>query len=120
RLTPTSPILNTKYEIENINSGRIERVNKKIEETAKLIEFFKSYSVQPAEVNILLEQSGTPPMPRSQRLFNLLLRPQVNLKNLINAITALKEAVNAIPSGITESVIEQAEIATTYDGYLEK
>jgi tRNA uridine 5-carboxymethylaminomethyl modification enzyme len=118
RLSPDSPILrNTK---DRFNGGRIESANIKIRETARIIEFLKFYSVQPEEVNSVLEQLGTPPLARSQKLYNLLLRPQIQLMHLIEAIPALKMAISITPESISDSVKEQAEISTKYDGYIEK
>jgi tRNA uridine 5-carboxymethylaminomethyl modification enzyme len=118
RLTPNSPILRTlNYEL---NNRRVERVNQKIKETENLISFFKSYSVQPNEVNTVLEKLGTPALPRSQKLFNLLLRPQIQLANLVRTIPSLEMAIFNIPSELRDTVMEQSEISTKYDGYIEK
>jgi tRNA uridine 5-carboxymethylaminomethyl modification enzyme len=118
RLTNTSPIL--KNSNSQVNNNRKETVNKKIEETERLIYFFKSYSVQPEEVNSVLDGLGTPPLPRSQKLFNLLLRPQVQLNDFVEHISALNNAISEIPSELRAIVLEQAEISTKYDGYIEK
>jgi tRNA uridine 5-carboxymethylaminomethyl modification enzyme len=118
RLTRTSPILRENN--TELSNRRMARVQKKVEETEKLISFFKSYSVQPEEVNSILERLGTPLLPRSQKLFNLLLRPQVQLKDFIDCIPQLTNIISLISDELRQSVLEQAEITTKYDGYIEK
>jgi tRNA uridine 5-carboxymethylaminomethyl modification enzyme len=55
-----------------------------------------------------------------QKLYNLLLRPQVHIADFITAIPALAQTINEIPSEIRAIVTEQAEISVKYDGYIEK
>jgi tRNA uridine 5-carboxymethylaminomethyl modification enzyme len=120
RLTANSPIISRLESTNGVNTDRIYKVNQKIQETEKLIEFFKNYSVQPFEVNMLLEQLGTPALVRSQKLYNLLLRPQIKLSDLVEHIPALKRALSSISIEIIPSIVEQAEITTKYEGYIEK
>ena len=68
----------------------------------------------------MLELIGTPALPRPHKFFNLLLRPQVQLSDFVESIATLKEKIAEIPSKIRELVMEQAEISTKYDGYIEK
>ena len=48
-------------------------------------EFLKDKSIDPSEINTILVNKGTNEIPHSVKLHNLLLRPQVEIKDLIEA-----------------------------------
>jgi tRNA uridine 5-carboxymethylaminomethyl modification enzyme len=114
RLTPIG------HKLGLADDSRLENVERKIAETARLVSFFKNYSVNPDEINSALENLATEPLRQRQKLYNLLLRPQVHIADFITAIPALAQTINEIPSEIRAIVTEQAEISVKYDGYIEK
>jgi tRNA uridine 5-carboxymethylaminomethyl modification enzyme len=105
------------YKLGLAGLDRYTRVKKKIEETSATIEFLKSASVEPVEINDFLVSRGTEPLKQRQKLGNLLLRPQINLADYIQ-IPAFKHFISE--NSIDTEAINQAEILIKYEIYLEK
>lgn len=98
---------------------RMEKVNYKKNEFEKLVHYIKNLSVEPNEVNPVLEKAETPLINQKTKLGNLLLRPQIEIFKLIDAVHSLKLHVNEIEKNFTE-IIEEAEIFIKYEGYISK
>ena len=101
------------------SKNRIDLLDEKLLYRDKLISFIKKYSITPDAINGYLENRNTAPILQKTKLIDLLLRPQVNLKDIINLIPELNQSVNMIPSRSGE-IIEAAEIFIKYAGYIEK
>lgn len=96
------------------NAQRMRAVEKKINDAEKIIQYFKAESIEPAVINSKLEKLGTPAISQKVKLINLLLRPQVSIKDLIG-IVGFRE-IDEVP----DEACEQAEILMKYEGYIEK
>lgn len=94
---------------------RLAKVNEKIEETDKIIDFLKTTAVEPDEINDFLVSRGTEPIRQRQKLSNLLLRPQINIDDFKQFSTFLNFTGN-----LSKDSILQAEILLKYESYLEK
>ncbi len=112
RLTPLG------YEIGLADEERMKAVESKIVEYQLVIKKLRETSVSPEEINSWLMEIGTDPIRQKVRMVNILSRPQVTLKNMMEAVKGVSDAVTAI-TGEPE-VIEQAEINIKYEGYLER
>jgi tRNA uridine 5-carboxymethylaminomethyl modification enzyme len=77
---------------------------------------FRSISVSPELMNPYFETVGSAPMTQKQKLSQLVLRPGVGAKELINAIPDLREEF----AKYNPIALEQAEIQMKYDVYIEK
>ncbi len=104
------------YDIGLASEERLNRVNQKIENTEKIIKYLKNKSIDADVVNTILLEKGTNEIPHSVKLLNLLLRPQVELQDLIRADKDLATLV----AGMKKEDIEQAEINIKYESYLSK
>jgi tRNA uridine 5-carboxymethylaminomethyl modification enzyme len=98
---------------------RYQLLKEKIHKRDELIKFFKSYSVQPALVNDTLNKLGTSPLKQKRKLIDLVLRPQVTIYDLKEAIPDLKEIYNNTPKRANE-IFEASEILIKYSGYIER
>ena len=85
----------------------------------RIIEFCKTTSVKPKDVNSALEALGTTPLREGTKLIDLIARPQINLQNLSEIASGLKEILNA-PNNRKEEIAEAAEIRMKYKGYIER
>lgn len=95
---------------------RLNRVNEKIINTEKIINYLKNKSVEGDLVNQKLIEKGTNEIPHSVKLISLLLRPQIELKDLVAIDSNLKDFI----AGMKNEDIEQAEINVKYESYLNK
>jgi tRNA uridine 5-carboxymethylaminomethyl modification enzyme len=104
------------YELGLASEERMNKVNQKIENTEKIIKYLKSKSIEADVVNSTLLEKGTSEIPHSVKLINLLLRPQVELMDLVKTDKELQ----ALVSSMKKEDIEQAEINIKYESYLSK
>ncbi|MFB9841160.1 tRNA uridine-5-carboxymethylaminomethyl(34) synthesis enzyme MnmG [Mucilaginibacter ginsenosidivorans] len=110
RLTPIG------YELGLINDERMDKVNKKIEDSDKIVTFTKQVSIEASSASPLLEELGTAALSQNVKMFNLISRPQVSLNDLRKADNSLDELLNKFD----QETIEQAEIKIKYESYFEK
>ena len=101
-------------------SERYNRMKSKLEQVNHIIDFCKSYSIKPALINSALEQLGTTPLKEGCKLFDLINRPQITLSNISEHIKALKAELDKVENARKEEIIEAAEIAVKYSGYISR
>lgn len=99
-----------------ISDERLEKVNRKINESDKIVAFSKKQGIEMVTANSLLEDLGTSPLNQNVKIFSLLSRPQVG----INDIKSVSEPFREFLSEFNEETIEQAEIKIKYESYFEK
>lgn len=85
----------------------------------ELCRYLSETPVQPATVNPLLEAAGTSPLQHTMRLQDLVLRPQISIGQLAEAVPELKARIAQIPV-VRDEVVESAEIQIKYRGYIER
>ena len=112
RLTPRA------YELGLASKERFELVMKKKIQSDALIKFLSKESVSPESSEELLKKQGTSPLKQKIKMANLILRPQINLKHLMEIGSSLANYVK--DKKINDEVLEQAEILIKYEGYISK
>ncbi len=113
RLTPKA------HELGLANENRNNLLKEKLTYRDELIDFIRNYSVKPQYINSTLEQLGTTPLKQGMKLLDIVLRPQINLADLIEHIQPLKEICDNIPNRKKE-IVEAAQILLKYEGYIER
>jgi tRNA uridine 5-carboxymethylaminomethyl modification enzyme len=109
-----SPIAQ-KLGVDNMDQ-RIERVNDKLQNSASINKFFAESSISPDQVNGYLTSIDSSPLNQKVKLINVLMRPNVNINALSEAIPFVKEYI----SQFDEETIVLSEVALKYDGYIKK
>ncbi|MEA3479411.1 MAG: tRNA uridine-5-carboxymethylaminomethyl(34) synthesis enzyme MnmG [Bacteroidota bacterium] len=99
------------------NSARVKLLKSKRTLVKRIIDFLKSYSISPEEINEFLERAGTSPLKQKMKLIEVAKRPQVRLNELIEEIIGLKEIYDNCGRRAGE-IIEAAEIVIKYEGYI--
>ena len=87
----------------------------KVEDIKKVLN--ETY-VYPQEINMLLEQKGSSKIEQKLKLSYVLLRPQINLTELIETLPQL-EAYRT-QDQFEKECLEEAEIEIKYDSYIQK
>lgn len=109
RLTPLSV---------KIGLAKTDRL-KRVEEKLKTVEILKNTlietSVEATEATPFLEKNNSAPLSQKQKAINLLVRPNISLKGMIDHF----EFLNKFKETETEFV-EQTETQIKYDVYIEK
>ncbi len=104
------------HDIGLASDERLKRVNEKVAATAKLIEFLRNTSVDPDQVNGMLETNNSATIKQKTKIGTLLSRPHIGLNNLVGLNTALDEEL----ANYETEFKEQAEISIKYEGYIAK
>lgn len=107
------------YNIGLAKRERVNLLNQKKEEVNRIIDFTSYYSLKPEYINPTLEKLGTSPLKQGVKLKDLITRPQININNILDSISALRTEIDKIPNR-KEEVIEACEIKIKYDGYIKR
>ena len=86
----------------------------------RLLGYLRDTSVRPDEVNSCLEQAGSQPLRQGQKLYDLVLRPQVSIDMLCEVLPALRGRVGEIEQNRRQEIVEAAEIRIKYQGYIDR
>lgn len=108
------------YRLGLATQERYDLMCSKREQMDALTEFCRQFTVKAAVVNPMLEARGIQPLSQGQRLYELLLRPQVNMTMLSEALPELRAQLGNLEEARRDEIIEAAEIAIKYQGYIER
>ncbi|RNI36304.1 tRNA uridine-5-carboxymethylaminomethyl(34) synthesis enzyme MnmG [Hanamia caeni] len=95
---------------------RMSAVIKKKNEIRKIIEILDSVKLEPAEINNYLEMNSSALTAEKVKVSQLLLRPQVSLKDLMDSVPGVRMRL----SDFSAEALQQAEIQTKYQVYIQK
>ena len=98
---------------------RYELLKSKRDAINDIIEFARTYSIKAALINPALESLGTTPLRHGCKLIDLINRPQINIENIAEHVSAFKHRLDKIIDR-KEEIIEAAEILMKYEGYIER
>jgi len=111
RLTPLS------FEIGLASESRLRRMEKKLNESEKMVAFFKETSVSVAETNPILAAKDTSLITQGDKMFKVFSRPQIDLDDILQ-FQKVKHYIEE--NELDDEILEQAEIQVKYSGYIEK
>ncbi|CAM2731372.1 tRNA uridine 5-carboxymethylaminomethyl modification enzyme [Flavobacterium succinicans] len=111
RLTPLS------FEIGLASESRLRRMEKKLNESEKMVAFFKETSVSVAETNPILAAKDTSLITQGDKMFKVFSRPQIDLDDILQ-FEKVKHYIEE--NELDDEILEQAEIQVKYSGYIEK
>ena len=114
RLTPLS------YEMGLASEDRMRRVEEKLRTSEMLMKTVRETSVLPSDANGVLEDKGTPAIDQKVKLINLLLRPQVDMADLLSISKDLTAKLEEIPANIKTESLQYAEVLLKYQNYIDK
>jgi len=107
------------YEIGLANQNRWNQLQSKKEVQASLTEFIKNTSIKPAVINEFLLSRDSAELKHGCKLSDLVLRPQISISDLAEAVPVLKTKIEEITSR-KEEIIEATEVLLKYEGYIER
>ena len=98
-----------------------DRYQKYIDKQTKVEEiknFLNDTYAYPDEINGLLEQNESSKIEQKMKLSYLLLRPQIELSDMINTLPSLEQYKGG--DRFVKECLEEAEIQIKYDSYIQK
>jgi tRNA uridine 5-carboxymethylaminomethyl modification enzyme len=111
RLTPLAQQLGIRGAAE-----RMERVQAKAESAQTIEKYLAETSVSPDAINGFLESKGSTPIRQKVKLLPILLRPNIDLANLRQALPDLNTFLNEYDTEFAQL----AEINLKYAGYIQR
>lgn len=111
RLTPLG------HAIGLASDERLQRLETKLDQLEQLRKSWERTSISPEEANPVLEEAGTAVIQQKIKAYGLLTRPQLNIHQLlaIPPLAAMSQEIS-----IDSEVLEQLEIQSKYEGYIER
>jgi len=108
------------YELGLASLERVQLLDEKMNLISEIIDFSKKFSVKERFVNQLLIEKGTTELKQGVKLYDIVLRPQISIFDLIQPITPLKLFLDRVPENRRTEIIEGAEISIKYEGYISR
>ena len=112
RLTPLG------YEIGLVTEKNWQKFEEKKSLVESLISYAHEQSIKISEIEGYLKRNNFEPLTQGRKLYALVSRNEFSFKTLIEELPKVKRFVEQ--KGITQEVIEQAEIQIKYKGYIER
>lgn len=112
RLTPIA------IELGLADEERTEYFKQKKSLSESLVSYVRERSVGIDEMSDYLKAVNSSPLTQGRKLYDILLRNEITLDGLINALPDLKEFIKS--NNINHEIIEEAEIEIKYRGYIER
>lgn len=104
------------YNLGLASQERMSVVNEKKSAVENIKNSLKEISVEPADINPFFAKIGSSPILEKQKVQKLLLRPDVELPDLMAELPILSNALNSY----SKEAIEQASIQVKYEVYISK
>lgn len=98
---------------------RIMLLEEKIRKRNRIDDILADYSISPDLINRFLISRNTAPIKQKVKIKDILLRPQVNIFELVDFVEELKESVD-LKENYDIEILESAEINLKYRGYIER
>ena len=108
------------YQLGLATRERYDLMMSKRDQIKRLNAFTREFTVKAAAINPLFEELGMQPLTQGQRLHDLLLRPQLNLSMLAPRLPEVAARVEELEAARRDEIVEAAEIAIKYSGYIER
>ncbi len=109
------------YEIGLASQERFDLMTTKRSKRDAVIAAARDIKVDPAAINPYLESRETSPIRQRISVYDLILRPQLTLADLLSAVPEFGARVEEIIAGDRfDEIVEAAEILIKYQGYIER
>lgn len=86
------------YKIGLVSEDRMRLVENKYSAVTSLTEFLDNTSAEPSKINSFLQENNSSPLPQKRRLSELLSRPQISIKPLVENIDQKNDIYSTIDS----------------------
>ena len=106
------------YSLGLATEDRYQKFLEKQKQVEEIKTFLNENYVYPDQINGLLEQKESTKIEQKMKMSYLLLRPQINLAEMIEALPTLDQYKNQ--DRFVRECLEEAEIQIKYDSYIQK
>ena len=106
------------YRLGLAKEDRYQKYQEKRQKVEEIKNFLNENYVYPDQINGLLEQKESTRIEQKMKMSYLLLRPQISLAEMIDALPSLEQYKNEDRFG--RECLEEAEIQIKYNSYIQK
>lgn len=99
---------------------RLKAMQRKQSKVNGLMSFLQTTNVQPNQINSILQDKQTPKIDNSVKMSHLLLRPQINIEDILQVSQELKNKVNKLPKTQVRDILHLAQTNIKYASYIIK
>lgn len=114
RLTPRS------FKLGLAGKDRFDLYSEKKDVVDSIVDFVTNFSIKPQFINHILEERGSSSLKQGVKLVDIIARPQISIFDLIDDITPFKSFLKSVPEDRFSEILESAEIAIKYSGYIDR
>ena len=107
------------YRLGLAKEDRYQKYIEKRDKVEQIKAFLNETAIYPDDINGLLEQKESSKIEQKTKLSYLLLRPQLNLFEILDYLQPLKERFD-LNDRFERECLEEAEIQIKYDSYIQK
>lgn len=104
------------YEIGLADKERYELWHQKQTSCADFIGYLQTNTIHKGSIDGWLESIGSTPLHEGCKMSDLILRPQVNIKDLAEVVPELKAKIEVL----SDEIVESCEIQIKYAGYIKR
>ncbi len=98
---------------------RLDLLNYKLEKREDLYKFISKLSIKPEQLNNYLKSVNSSPLKQGVKLIDVISRPNIRLKDIIQILPELKSKVDLLDRSKDE-IVDAVEILIKYSGYIER
>lgn len=104
------------YDLGIASQERLDNMLQKKAEVEKIKKVLQECSISPEMIQDFLVSKNSAPLTEKTRAYKILLRPNINIEELVENIPQLKAEIGSL----NPLSLQQAEIQAKYDVYIEK
>ncbi len=108
------------YRLGLATQERYDLMTAKREQTERLTSYCRETTIKATAISPTLQALGMSSVTQGQRLHDLLTRPQLNMAILAEALPELQAQIDTLEADRRHEIVEAAEIAIKYRGYIER
>lgn len=108
------------FDLGLASKERFELYREKMLLRNKVIDFCKTQSVKPEEINPFLMKADTAPLRQNIKVEALVMRPQISIIELKDQVVNLNKLYQMMPEDRRDEIFQAAEIMIKYAGYIDR
>ncbi len=103
-----------------VKQDRFELYTSKLKLVNEIVQFTREFSIKPQFINSILVSKGSSELKQGVKLYDIILRPQISIFDLIFDITPFNKFLKIVPENRFDEVLQSVEIAIKYSGYIDR
>ena len=108
------------FDLGLVKYDRLNLYTSKLKLVDEIVQFTKEFSIKPQFVNSILVANGSSELKQGVKLYDIILRPQISIFDLIPDIIPFSRFLSVVPEDRFDEILQSVEISIKYSGYIER